>query len=154
MVTDRGPLDLLRARSGLSIDPEGRFRHGSEPITHERTLAVLWGSLSRLPDGRYQVQVGRERAFVEVADAPFGVLGLLEGPAGLRLHLTSGAVVPLDPATLRIGADGVLRCTVAGGHRARFGRAAQAAVAPLLEEEAPGRYALRIGPRSWPIGRE
>jgi uncharacterized protein len=148
------PLSLLGAGSGLSIDREGRLCHGGEPITHARTLSVLWGSLARLPDGRYQVQVGREQAFVQVLDAPFGVASLREGPGGLLLRLTSGAEQPLDPVTLRLGADGVLRCTLAGGHRARFGRAAQAAVAPMLEESAPGRYALRIGPRAWPIGLE
>jgi hypothetical protein len=153
-VSQATPLELLRARSGLSIDEEGRFRHRGEPIAHRRTLEALWGSLTRLPDGRYQVQVGREQAFVEVADAPFGVLGVLDGSPGPRLHLTSGAVVPLLPATLRLGADGVLRCTLEGGHRARFGRAAQAAVAPWLEEVGPGRYALRLGDRSWPIGPE
>jgi hypothetical protein len=145
---------LSAAVSGLSIDEEGRMLHRGEPITHARTLEVLWGSLQRGVDGRYQVQVGRERATVEVADAPFGVCGVALEPASPCLHLTDGSAEPLDPSTLTLGRDGVLRCVVKGGHRARFLRPAQAALATLLEEPSPGRYALRVGGRAWPIAPE
>jgi hypothetical protein len=142
------------AVSGLSIDEEGRLLHRGDPITHARTLEVLWGSLTRGQDGRYQVQVGRERAIVEVADAPFGVRGVALEPGPPRLHLTDGSVEPLDPSTLSLGRDGVLRCVVKGGHRARFLRPAQAAIGAHLEEPSPGRFALRVGGRAWPIAPE
>jgi uncharacterized protein len=145
------PLELLRAQSGLSIDDEGRFRHRGELVTHARTLEALWRSLERRPDGRWQVRVGKEIGFVDVSDAPFGVHGARLEPDRVMLHLTDGSVEELAPEGLRLGGDGVLRCTVKGGHPARFGRAAQAALAPLLEEEG-GRYRLRIGGRAWPVG--
>jgi len=145
---------LPSERSGLSIDEEGRLLYRGEPITHARTLRVLWGSLCRRGDGRYQVRVGRESALVEVEDAPFGVRGLVPGPGPPLLHLTDGSVEPLDPSTVRLGRDGVLRCEVKGGHRARFLRPAQAALGSLLEEEGPGRYALRVAGRCWPIAPE
>lgn len=148
------PLELLREQSGLSIDDEGRFRHRGEPITHVRTLEVLWRSLHRRPDGRYQVQVGREVGLVEVRHAPYGVRGATSEAAGLLLHLTDGSAEPLDPSTLRLGADGVLHCLVKGGHRARFQRAAQAALGALLEEPEPGRYVLRAGGRTWSVPQE
>lgn len=140
--------------SGLSIDLEGRLLHRGEPITHARTLEVLWASLRRGEDGRYLVQVGRERAAVEVADAPFGVRAVALEPGPPLLHLTDGSAEPLDPATLSLGRDGVLRCRVKGGHRARFLRPAQAALGALLEEPSPGRFALRVGGRAWPIAPE
>jgi hypothetical protein len=146
------PLELLREQSGLSIDAEGRFRHRGEPITHARTLEVLWRSLSRGPDGRYRVSIGREWAFVHLDDAPYGVRGVTPDGAGLLLHLTDGSVEPLDPATLAVGADGVLRCRVRGGHAARFHRAAQATLGERLEEAGPGRYRLTLGGRIWPVG--
>jgi hypothetical protein len=148
---ERDSLEALRAQSGLSIDDEGRFRHRGEPITHARTLEVLWASLRRRPDGRYQVEVGREVGLVEVPHAPYGVRGVTPEAGGLLLHLTDGGTEPLDPATLRLGGDGVLRCAVRGGHRARFQRAAQAALGPHLEEAEPGRFQLRIGSRAWPV---
>jgi uncharacterized protein len=145
------PLALPQEQSGLSIDSEGRFRHRGEPITHARTLEVLWRSLSRDGSGHYRVSIGRESALVRIDDAPYGVRGAtVEGGRPL-LHLTDGSVEPLDPATLRIGVDGVLRCAVRGGHAARFGRAAQSALGQLLVEVSPGRYALALEGGEWPL---
>ncbi len=150
---DAQALELLRQRSGLSIDDEGRLCHGGEPITHRRTLEVLWGSLRRAEDGRYLVSVGRESGYVAVFDAPYGVRGVeLEGrePA---VHLTDGSVEALDPSTLSVDAAGVLHCIVKGSHRARFTRSAQIDLGLALEEDpqVPGRFVLEHGGRSYPI---
>jgi hypothetical protein len=141
-------LELLRSQSGLSIDADGRFLHRGEPITHARTLEVLWRSLERGGDGRYLVRIGRESAYVEVADAPYAVRGVIEEPGGSpTLLLSDGSREPLDPSTLALGRDGVLRCSVKGGHPARFGRSAQVTLGLLLEEHPPGsgRLVLTIG---------
>jgi len=145
------PLEALRGESGLSIDADGRFRHRGETITHARTLEVLWGSLARRPDGRWQVQVGREVALVRVEAAPYGVRGLSPAPEGLLLHLTDGSVEPLDPATVRLGRDGVFLCAVHGGHAARFHTSAQATLGAWLEEDLGGAPILRLGDACWPI---
>src|SRR5215208_1297583 len=140
-------LEALREQSGLSIDDEGRFRHRGELVTHSRTLEVLWASLSRTDDGRYLVRIGREQGYVQVGDAPFAVRGVTFEPSGPLAHLTDGSVEPLAPATLRVGADGVLRCLVKdGAHRARFTRAAQAALGLALIEDpgSPSGYALDL----------
>lgn len=149
-------LELLRSRSGLSIDSEGRFLHRGEPITHARTLEVLWRSLERTGDGRYLVRIGRESAYVTIEETPYVVRGVLEGPAGARgLLLSDGSREPLDPATLAVGADGVLRCEVKGGHAARFSRAAQVSLGLALEErpEGSGRYELTIAGVRHPVRR-
>ena len=150
-------LELLRAQSGLSIDAEGRFLHRGEPITHARTLEVLWRSLERTRDGRYLVRIGRESAYVAIESAPYAVRGIVEGPgAAPWLFLSDGSREPLDPGTLVIGADGVLRCAVKGGHAARFSRAAQVALGLALEErpEGSGRYELAIGGVRHPVRAE
>jgi len=148
------PRTLTAEESGLAIDLEGRFRHRGEPITHARTLEVLWRSLSRGEGSGYLVRVGRETAAVRVEDAPYGVRGAtVEGGRPL-LHLTDGSSEPLDPGTLRLGRDGVLRCLVKGGHRARFCRAAQASLGQLLEEPEPGRYRLTLEGRAFAIAAE
>jgi hypothetical protein len=149
-------LEILRSRSGLSIDAEGRFLHRGEPITHARTLEVLWGSLDRAPDGRYRVRIGRESAYVDVEDAPYAVLGVLEAAPGSppSLLLSDRSREALDPATLSVGDDGVLRCSVKGGaHGARFSRAAQVALGLSLEEDPPGSgcFHLRVGASRWPV---
>jgi hypothetical protein len=165
-VPDEDALELLRQRSGLSIDLEGRLCHQGEPITHRRTLEVLWGSLSRAPDGRYTVRVGREMGYVLVEDAPYGVRGVTfhEGDAGAAgdaadagwptAHLTDGTREKLDPSTLSLDGAGILHCRVkAGLHRARFTRTAQVQLGLALEEVAggAGQLALRLGDRTYPI---
>jgi hypothetical protein len=149
-------LENLRERSGLSIDLEGRLCHGGEPITHERTLAVLWASLERQPDGRYLVRVGREAGYVQVADAPYGVRGATVEPGRVLLHLSDRSIEELDPATLSVDREGVLHCTVKGGHRARFTRSAQVALGLALEEDpaSPGRFVLRLGSATYGIRAE
>jgi hypothetical protein len=149
-------LELLRERSGLSIDLEGRLCHRGEPITHERTLDVLWGSLEKRTDGRYLVRIGRETGYVRVDDAPYAVRGVTFEVGGPRLHLSDGSVEGLDPATLSVDATGVLHCLVKGGHRARFRRSAQVDLGLALEEDPgdPGLFLLRLGGRAHPIRRE
>jgi hypothetical protein len=155
---DPAALELLRQQSGLSIDLEGRFLHRGEPITHARTLEVLWSSLERREDGRYLVHVGRESAWVAVADAPYAVRGVvLDAPDGPTAHLSDGSSEPLAAETLTVDADGVLHCRVKGGrHRARFTRAAQVAVGLALAEDpaAPAGWRLDLAGRSHAIGRE
>ncbi len=151
---DPAILERLREESGLSIDEEGRLLHRGEPITHRRTLEVLWASLERAADGRYQVRVGRESAWVRLADAPYVVRAVEGDPP--RLTLSDGTGEPLRPETLRLGRDGVLRCLVKGDHRARFGRAAQVALGLTMEEDpaSPSGFALRLGGRRVPVAAE
>jgi hypothetical protein len=151
---DDEALELLRSRSGLSVDEEGRFLHRGEPILHARTLEVLWGSLERRVDGRWLVRVGRESGYVSVAETPWIVRGVLEREPGAppALLLPDGSREALDPATLCLGADGVLRCSVKRGP-ARFGRAAQVALGMALDEDPPGSgaFVLTLGGTRWPV---
>jgi hypothetical protein len=147
--------------SGLSIDDEGRFLVHGEPVTHERTLEVLWRGLAPGPDGGWQVRVGRESAPVSVPGTPFVVVAVSEEAEGraaltLSLSLAGGAHEPLLPGTLRVGKDGVLRVTLASGHAARFSRSAQIALGMRLAEDpsAPGGFRLPLGGKDWPLGAE
>jgi hypothetical protein len=152
---DEAVLRRLREESGLSLDAEGSFLHRGEPITHARTLEALRRSFRREPDGRYSVSIGREVAFVSIEAEPYAVRAVLPAPAGgvPRLLLSDATEEPLDPATLALGSDGVLRCTVKGDQLARFTRAGQLALGDLLEEDPPGSgcFALAVNGRRWPI---
>lgn len=152
---DDAALELLRSSSGLSVDDEGRFLHRGEPIAHARTLEVLWRSLEPAGEGRWLVRVGRESAYVSVAETPWVVRGLDagDGREAPVLLLSDGSREPLEPSTLRIGRDGVLRCAISRGRAARFGRAAQIALGMALDEDPPGSgsFSLAVGGRRWPI---
>jgi hypothetical protein len=153
---DEQALELLRSQSGLSIDEEGRFLHRGEPITHARTLEVLWHSLERAPGGRWLVRVGRESGFVSVQETPYVVRGIVDRrDAPPALLLSDGSEESLDPASLSVGADGVLRCTLRSGVSARFGRAAHIALGMVLDEDPPGSgsFVLSIGSTRWPVRR-
>lgn len=137
------------------MDTEGCFLHRGEPITHRRTLEVLWGSLALAADGRWQVTIGRETASVEVDETPWAVRGLrVDGapPRAVTLLLAGGREAPLLPGTLRLAADGVLRCALADG-TARFTRAGQLALGALLHEDPPGsgRFALTLAGHRHPV---
>ncbi len=151
---DQERLRRLRDASGLSVDAEGRFLHRGEPITHARTLELLWRSVRREPDGRYAVSSGREVGTVALEAEPYAVRAVLQVQGALpRLRLSDGSEEPLDPGTLSLGSDGVLRCTVKGDHRARFTRAGQLALGAMLQEDPPGSgaFALVVNGRRWPI---
>jgi hypothetical protein len=151
---DLARLERLRAGSGISLDAEGQFLHRGEPITHARTLELLWRSFRREPDGRYAVSIGREVGYVTIEAEPYAVKAVLPAPGGApRLRLSDGTEEPLDPGTLSLGGDGVLRCTVKGDHPARFTRAGQLALGALLQEDPPGAggFTLVVNGRRWPV---
>ncbi len=156
MPLSEAALELLRSSSGLAIDDEGRFLHRGEPVLHARTLEVFWRSLEPAAGGRWLVRVGRESAYVAVAETPWIVRGVDggDGTSPPVLFLSDGSREPLDPASLRLGEDGVLRCTVSRGP-ARFGRAAQIALGMSLDEVPPGseRFVLRVAGTRWPVAR-
>ncbi len=151
-------LELLRSSSGLSIDDEGRFLHRGEPILHARTLEVLWRSLEPAAGGRWLVRIGRESAYVRVAETPWIVRGVDagDGTALPILFVADGSREPLDPATLRLGVDGVLRCALSRSRAARLSRAAQIALGMVLEEDPPGSgsFVLAADGRRWRIGQD
>ena len=79
--------------------------------------------------------------------------GAILAPAGVsEVVMKTG---PLDPASLRLGPDGVLRCAVPRGP-ARFTRAGQVGLAHWLREDPGGAegFSLIVNGRSWPIHAE
>lgn len=152
---DPAALEALRSASGLSLDDEGRFLHRGEPISHARTLEALWRSLEPAAGGRWLVRIGRESAYVAVEETPWIVRGVApagEGGAPVLL-VADGSRELLDPATVALGEDGVLRCVLSRGRPARFGRAAQIALGMALEEDPPGSgaFVLPAGGRRWRV---
>jgi hypothetical protein len=116
---------------------------------------VLWSTLAPAPGGRWQVSIGRETGYVLVDETPWAVRGLRvlgAPPREVTLLLAGGREAPLDPGSLRLGDDGVLRCRVELGP-ARFTRAGQLALGALLIEDPPGsgRYALPLGGALHPV---
>jgi len=143
--------------AGLSVDAEGRFLHEGSAIVHPGLLAALWRGLGPGPDGGWVVRLGPEAAGVEVDETPWVVRGVAvrgDPPAALDLLLTDGTVERLDPLTLQVGHDGLLRCRVKVGQPARFTRAGHLALGALLEEAPAGAggWQITVGGRRFPVG--
>lgn len=138
-------------RSGIRLDPEGRFWHDGEEVQHPAIARAWHRGLERAPDGRYLIRFGGDWAFVTVEDAPFVVRRVAVADDGLSLLLSNEERQPLRPETLARSEAGVLYCRLEGDHRARFSRQAQADLGPVLAEEQ-GRFFVRVAGRLWPVG--
>jgi uncharacterized protein len=138
----------------LFIDKEGRwFQNGAE-IIHHRIYRQFNEMLEKSPDGEYRVRLGRETCRVEVEDAPFVVLRVLESPVhDLSIELNDGTVEAFVPEHFWIGDAHVPYTTVKnGGFHARFSRPAYYQLAPfIVADEAEKEFFLNINGQRLPV---
>jgi uncharacterized protein len=147
MQPDPELIERLR-RSGIRIDREGQFIHEGEPVRHQGLREALFRWLDRLDDGRYVLRLDERRfAYIDVDDTPLVVRALRLAPDGaVSLQLSDGAEEPLDPTTLTVDAEGVLRCWVRGGRiEARLATSAAAVLAERITETSRGPALLWPG---------
>ena len=150
------------ARAGFYAVQNSRIRFGrdgvwyadDEPIANAKIADLFARNLRRAADGSYRIDFGFESATVEIDDTPFVVVGVdVESSGALRLALNDGTSEQLEPSTLEVGEGNVLYCRVKGGsERARFLRPAYYQIAPLIAEDAPGRFVLAIDGERHRIG--
>jgi uncharacterized protein len=149
-------IERLR-RSGIRVDREGRFIHEGAEVTHAGLRQALFRWLDRQPpppDDRYLLRLDARRfAYLDVDDTPLVARAARIDPAGtIWLALSDGAEEALDPQTLTVDGDGVLRAWVRGGRlEARLATSAVAALGELLTETPDGRPALHAAGRTLEI---
>ncbi len=139
--------------SQIRFGRDGRWYADGQPIENLRIADLFSRHVSRRPDGQgYQLQIGDERAPIEVDDTPYVVIGVDARSDGtLRIELNDHSVEPLALGSLTVGTDAVLHCQVKGGTEpARFLRSAYYQLAPLIAETASG-FQLTVGGRAYPI---
>lgn len=121
---------------------DARFIHEGQVVTHKGLHAAFLRGVRFLEDeGVFVVQVGHFRAQIDVEDTAFWVVSY--DPATGDIELTDGSCERLEPLTLSMDADDVLRCSVKGGFPARFSRTGQAHLLDALEERGDS-VALRV----------
>lgn len=142
-----------REDSGLLLDRELRWFHDGEPVQHPKIVELFNESLVPTDDGRFQLRIGKDWAFVTVEDAAYRVTGLDTTETAVFLRLSDKTGEALVPSTLALEPDGVLSVRVKEGRaKARFSRAAQVALGALLEESEGGlSLALRGARLSVPL---
>jgi uncharacterized protein len=145
---DRSALLERFRQSGLSIDRDGRFWHEGAPVEHGGLRRALFRWLDRLPppDGRHILRLDEQRyVYIDVADTPLVATSLRWSEGTAWLGLTDGSEEALDPTTLTLDEDGVLRGAVRGGKlRARLATSAAATLGEQIES-TPDGPALRTG---------
>jgi hypothetical protein len=148
-------IEKLR-RSGIRIDREGRFIHEGGEVTHEGFKRALFRWLDRLPppDNRYILRLDDKRyAYLDVDDTPLVARAARLDPDGQAwLALSDGTEERLDPRSLTVDPQGILRAAVRGGGlEARLASSAVAALSDLMTETPGGQPALRAGDTLVPI---
>lgn len=127
---------LERVRtSGIRIDREGQLWHQGHTIDHAGLRAALFRWLDRNPDGRHVFRLDAQRfAHVDVDDTPLVARAARWEGDALMVALSDGSEERLDPGTLTVDGEGVLRCRVRGGRlEARLSTSAMAVVAERIE---------------------
>jgi hypothetical protein len=133
-----------REDSGLVLDRNLVWHHDGERITHPRIVEAFNAGLVPTEDGRFQLRIGNDWAYVTVEGPAYAVTAIDAGPRAVTLQLSDRSTEPLDPATVLLDADGALTVQVKGGRaRARFSRDAQFALGRLLRVER-GAVVLRL----------
>jgi hypothetical protein len=136
----------------ISFRHDGRWYSDDEPIDNARIARLFSRCLRQTDDGRWQIAMGDERAYVTIEDTPWVVTAVEREGDGFRVRLNDGSEEPLDPESLTVGAAEVLYTRVKGGHRARFLRPAYYQLASAFEER-DGRFVLVAGKRRVAIAR-
>ena len=127
--------------STIVLDRDGRFWHDGVRVEHPALERAMRTWIARHPDdGRLILTNGYDWCYFRVEDAPFQVqsIRVREGDEPPLLELFDGTQEPLDPATLRVGPDGIVYASIKNGAlEARFSRHAQAELEPILVQAEP-----------------
>ncbi|MBU6375530.1 MAG: DUF393 domain-containing protein [Bdellovibrionales bacterium] len=131
-------------REVLTLTREGEWLSDGELITHGATITAFGRNLKRAPDGRWWLEIGRDRKQIEVEDTAYFVK-LIEGsPAsGFELSLSDGSREKLRPDTLLL-TPGRLTCLTQAGFEAKFLRSAYSDLLMQALSQNQGRYQLMI----------
>jgi len=138
----------------ISFRGDGRWYSDDEPINNARIAKLFSRCLRQTDDGRWQIAMADERAFVEIHDTPWVVTGVGGNRRdGFTIRLNDDSEEPLDPASLTVGAGNVLYTRVKDRrYPARFLRPAYYQLAPAIGER-DGHFVLEAGDRSYEIQR-
>ena len=136
----------------IRFGKDGQWYADDQRIENRKIALLFSRSVRAKPEGGFMLEMGEERADIEVDDTPF-VIERIEGDpkSGVSVALNDQSVEPLDLTTLRRGPDHALYCGVKGGEfEARFLRSAYYHLARWIAAEKRG-FVIRAGEHSYPI---
>ena len=136
----------------ISLRGDGRWYNDEEPINNARIAKLFSKCLRQADDGRWQIAMADERAFVDIQDTPWVVTSVSGDAArGFTVRLNDDSEEALDASSLTVGEANVLYTRVKDGrYRARFLRPAYYQLAPAITERN-GRFVLATAGRDHEI---
>ena len=137
----------------IKFGKDGRWYSDDEPIPNRAICRLFSRALKVQPNGRGRLELGEDKADVTIEDTPWVVVAVEGDPArGFTVVLNDETREPLDPSSLRVGAENVLYCRVKDAHEARFLRPAYYDLLRHAEPDEGGRVVLPVGGRRVPLG--
>jgi hypothetical protein len=130
-------------QGSLKLSRFGEWWHEGKPFANPRLAdlfhrSIVWDDSLK----QYFIQIGKQRAAFTCEDCAFFVSTLNDDGAPWLINCLHGVSEPLDPATLSIGGEEQIYCSLQSGHRARFLSAAlQVALRHAVDENQ-----LQVGP--------
>jgi len=126
----------------IRIDKEGVWYYNGAVMFRKEIVNLFYQNLRQDASGRYLIELENDRCYLDVDDTAYAVRSVRqtlsgnEGKKVFHLLLSDDTTETLDPATLRIGHENVLYCSVKN-HRfeARFLRPAYYQLAGDIEHD-------------------
>ena len=145
--------------SEIKIDKEGIWYYRGAHMFRKEFLCVFFENLKIDENGKYLIELGEERCYLDVEDTAFVVSSVFkahhkkEGCDCLFVNLTDDSIEKLDLNTLQIGCNNVPYCQVKNGKfKARFSRKSYYQLAEHIEQSKDGRnYFIRLNGKNFYI---
>lgn len=143
----------------IRIDKDGVWYYKGNEMFRKDIVELFYQSLESDQAGRYLIKNNEEAFYIEVEDAPYAVRSIeysfnkKEGTAGINLLLSDNSIEELDPATLQIGKENVLYCSVKNNlFEARFTRKSYYQLAEYVKYDSEkDRYYITLNDRLYEI---
>jgi len=126
----------------IKIDKDGVWYYGENEIFRKEIVHLFYQHLKRDASGRYLIELGDEKCYVDVEDTPYIVKSAYRSQSEddkkefIYLYLSDEVLEELAPETLWVGKDNVLYCTIRDNKlRARFSRAGYYQIANYIEHD-------------------
>jgi len=129
----------------IKIDKDGLWYYNGAHMFRKEILNVFFDHLKVDECGKYLIELGPERCYLDVEDTAFVVLAVYKtknpctGMEQMEILLSDECCEILDMNTLQEGKDNVLYCRVKHGKfAARFSRKSYYQIAEFIEESENG----------------
>jgi len=146
----------------IRIDKEGIWYYNGAVMFRKEIVNFFYQNLRRDNSGKYLIELENDHCYLDVEDTAYVIrsvrqtLSEMEGEKVYQLLLSDDTQDILDPATLRIGHENVLYCSVKNSRfEARFLRPAYYQLADDIEhDEVRNAYYIPLNGERYYIANE